>query len=143
MNLFGSRLFTPLRDDLENTLIARFKRDYGVYDSRLLKPNLRAIKVSYGIHRIYIESTYKSGHKSGHSYGIQEEVEKLIAEKNVNAILFDAINSLTKEGIISKSKINDETPFGYVIDYLKDEYNLPKAQGFKIAEKIIKHYKLC
>ena len=142
MNLFGSKLFTPLRDDLEKTIIARFKQDYGVYDPRLLKPTLRAIKVSYGVHRIYIESTYKSGHKSGHSYGIQEEVEKLIAEKNVNAILFDTINSLTKEDIITKSKLNNEEPFGYIIDYLKDNYNLPKINGCDIAIKIIKHYKL-
>ena len=142
MNLFGSIFFTPLRDDLEKILIARFKQDYGVYDPRLLKPNLRAIKVSYGVHRIYIESTYKSGHKSGHSYGIQEEVEKLIAEKNVNAILFDTICSLTKEDIITKSKLNNEEPFGYIIDYLKDNYNLPKTNGCDIAKKIIKHYKL-
>lgn len=142
MNLFGSPLFTPLRDDLEKTLIARFKQDYGVYDKRLLKPTLRAIKVSYGVHRIYIESTYKSGHKSGHSYGIQEEVEKLIAEKNVNAILFDTICLLTKEDIITKTKLNNEEPFGYIIDYLKDNYNVPKTNGCDIAKKIIKHYKL-
>lgn len=142
MNLFGSPLFTPLRDDLEKTLIARFKQDYGVYDPRLLKPNLRAIKVSYGIHRIYIESTYKSGHKSGHSYGIEEEVTKLLEDNNLNAILFDVVNKLTKEDIITKSKFNKEEPFGYVIDYLKDNYNVPKTNGCDIAKKVIKYFKI-
>ena len=125
--LLSQPMFTPLREDIEKRLIARFKACYGVYDKRLNKPNVRAIKVSYvGDNRIYIETTFKEGMHCGQSYLVENEILDLLVNKDPNAILFNAIISLNKENILRGAKRNNENPFGYVMDHLKDVYNVPK-----------------
>lgn len=63
--LLSNPMFISLRKDVEKHLISRFKKYYGVYDKRLNKPNVRAIKVSYvDDDRIYIETTYKIRRKN-------------------------------------------------------------------------------
>ena len=136
-------MFAPLREKIEKRLIARFKASYGVYDKRLTKPNVRAIKVSYvGDDRTYIETTYKRGMHCGHSYLVENEILSLLEKKCSNAILFNAITCLSKEDILRKATRNNEKPFGYVIDYLKDVYSLPKMIGGDIAEKILEHFEI-
>ena len=134
-------MFTSLREDVEKRLIARFKACYGVYDKRLNKPNVRAIKVSYvGDNRIYVETTYKRGKHCGQSYIVENEILDLLAKKKSNAILFNTITRLSKEDILRGAKSNDEKPFGYIIDYLKDVYHLPKMIGYDIADKILEYF---
>lgn len=134
-------MFAPLREKIEKSLITRFKAFYGVYDKRLTKPNVRAIKVSYvGDDRIYIETTYKRGTHCGQSYLVENEILSLLERKCSNAILFNAITCLSKEDILRRAARNEEKPFGYVIDYLKDVYSLPKMIGWDIAEKILEHF---
>ena len=136
-------MFAPLREKIEKRLIARFKASYGVYDKRLNKPNVRAIKVSYvGNYRIYIETTYKRGMHCSHSYLVENEILSLLEKKCSNAILFNAITCLSKEDILRRARRNEEKPFGYVIDYLKDVYFLPKMIGWDIAEKILEHFEI-
>ena len=141
--LLSKPMFAPLREKIEKRLIARFKASYGVYDKRLNKPNVRAIKVSYvGNYRIYIETTYKRGMHCSHSYLVENEILSLLEKKCSNAILFNAITCLSKEDILRRARRNEEKPFGYVIDYLKDVYFLPKMIGWDIAEKILEHFEI-
>jgi hypothetical protein len=141
--LLSKPMFAPLREKIEKGLISRFKASYGVYDKRLNKPNVRAIKVSYvGNYRIYIETTYKRGMHCSHSYLVENEILNLLAKKCSNAILFNAITCLSKENILKNAKRYEEKPFGYVIGYLKDVYKLPKMIGGDVAEKILKYFEI-
>lgn len=135
--------FAILREEIEKRLISRFKKYYGVYDKRLNKSNVRDIKVSYvGDYRIYIETTFKEGMRCGQSYLVENEILDLLVNKNLNAILFNAIISLNKENILRGAKRNNEKPFGYVITHLKDVYNVPKMVGYDIAEKILEYFEI-
>ena len=53
---------------------------------------------------------------------------------------FDAINQLNKRYIIDQARQNNEKPFGFVIDYLKDVYSLPKSKGWDIAKQILDYF---
>ena len=35
---------------------------------------------------------------------------------------------------------NGETPFGYIIDYIKDEYNLSKIEGWDTAKAVCEYF---
>lgn len=54
----------------------------------------------------------------------------------------ECILALDKDTIIKCAERNDETPFGYLLSYLKDMYFLPKYYGWGVAEKIIKHFNI-
>lgn len=49
---------------------------------------------------------------------------------------------LNKEHIIAEAKKNGERPFGYVIDFIKDEFNISKTQAWYTAEKVIIYFGL-
>lgn len=49
---------------------------------------------------------------------------------------------LTAEKILTNSERNGELPFGYVIDYIKDVYNLPKTEGWDTAKAICRYFKV-
>ena len=141
--LLSQPLFTPLRKEIETRLITRFKDYYSAYDNRLKSKNVRAIKLSYvGDNRIYIETTYKRGQHCSQSYLVENEILDLLAKKKSKAILFDAIYNLSKDGILRCANNNNEKPFGYVIDYLKDVYFLPKLIGYDIADKILEYFEI-
>ena len=53
---------------------------------------------------------------------------------------FDAISRLNKRYIIDKARQNNEKPFGFVLDYLKDVYSLPKSKGWDVAKQILDYY---
>ena len=59
-----------------------------------------------------------------------------------NNIFVECINDLSKETIIRCAKKNNEKPFGFVIDYIKDNYSLPKPNGWDIAEKVLEHFEI-
>ena len=95
-----------------------------------------------GDNRIYVETTYKSGQHCGHSYLVEDVIDKLVVERNLNAIFFNAIRNMDKEDILRSAKRNNEKPFGYVIDYLKDVYFLPKLIGSDIADNILEYFEI-
>ena len=57
-------------------------------------------------------------------------------------ILFDAVKKLDRQTILDNAYRNDEKPFGFVIDLLKDEYNLPKTEGWNIALAILAFFEI-
>lgn len=52
----------------------------------------------------------------------------------------ECIAKLNKNNILIQSKKNGENPFGYVIDYIKDVYRLPKTNSWETAKKICEHF---
>ena len=59
---------TELRKRIERKALAKFKTDYGKWDKRLTRKGFRSYKITWNDCRLYIETTYKTGCKSGHSY---------------------------------------------------------------------------
>lgn len=59
---------TELRKHIERKALAKFKTDYGKWDKRLTRKGFRSYKITWNGCRLYIETTYKTGCKSGHSY---------------------------------------------------------------------------
>ena len=55
-------------------------------------------------------------------------------------IVKEVTSRFTKAQIQEKARRNDEYPFGFVIDYIKDMYSLPKTEGWDTAMAICKHY---
>ena len=92
--------------------------------------------------REYVETTYKSGQHCGHSYLVEDVINEMLVKKKTNAILFNAIRNMDKDDILRCAKRNNEKPFGYVIDYLKDVYFLPKLIGCDIAYKILEYFEI-
>lgn len=58
---------------------------------------------------------------------------------NANELISDFITSKTAQSISASARKNDERPFGYVIDWFKDN-GIPKTSGWSIAVAICKHY---
>ena len=52
------------------------------------------------------------------------------------------IKRLNRTYILQQAKHNEEKPFGFVIDFLKDEYSLPKSQGWNIAMRVLEHFNI-
>ena len=55
-------------------------------------------------------------------------------------IVKEVTSRFTKAQILENARRNEEYPFGFVIDYIKDMYSLPKTQGWDTAMAICKHY---
>ena len=55
-------------------------------------------------------------------------------------IFNEVTGALTKEKIAECALRNQEYPFGFVIDYLKDVYLLPKSEGWDTAMAICKFF---
>lgn len=61
----------------------------------------------------------------------------------VDEIIYDELCcTLRRERIIDNSQKNGETPFGYVIDYIKDMYNVSKMEGWDTAKKVCEYFGL-
>lgn len=54
----------------------------------------------------------------------------------------DALHHLNRYIILDRAKKNNEKPLGYVLDYLKENYSLPKTEGLPVAEKILNFFKI-
>jgi hypothetical protein len=59
---------------------------------------------------------------------------------NTEQIYTECITALDRETIIGCAERGNETPFGYLLTYLKDMYFIPKYYGWGIAERILKHF---
>lgn len=136
--------FIAVKKEVEIYAISHFKAFYGTFDKRLNKCIAKDIKIVYNEENniIYLESNFKSGKKSGQAYNIDNIIRNLVKEKNTNAIFYDAICSLTKSAIIRNANKNNENYFGYVIDYLKDNYNICKVKSHYISKRILSYFEL-
>ena len=136
--------FNEVRKAVEKYAISRFKAYYGTFDKRLYNCSTKDIKIVYNEENeiIYLESNFKSGKKSGQAYDIDSIISALVGEKNADAIFYDAICALSKPIIIRMATKNNETYFGYVMDYLKDNYNISKIRGYNISVRILNYFDL-
>ena len=52
------------------------------------------------------------------------------------------IKKLCRIYILDKAKENKEKPFGFVIDYIKDMYGIPKIKGWNTAEQVLRYFNI-
>ena len=57
-------------------------------------------------------------------------------------IFNDILKYWSRSDILEIAKRDNERPMGTLLTYIKDVYNLPKPQGWEIAERVIKHYNI-
>ena len=57
-----------------------------------------------------------------------------------NEVFNEIIKNLNGDDIINGAIRDDEKPIGYLLTYIKDEYNIPKKEGWNIAEAILKYF---
>lgn len=66
--------------------------------------------------------------------------------RDVPGIRKDILNSFkrkfTAEQIRTCARNNDEKPFGYVIDYIKDMYGLSKIEAWDTAQAVCRFFKV-
>jgi hypothetical protein len=54
----------------------------------------------------------------------------------------ESITELDSHIIKSNAIKDNETPLGFVLTYLKDNYSLTKIESYPIATKIVSHFNL-
>lgn len=57
-----------------------------------------------------------------------------------NEIFNEIIGQLSKDTIINGAMKDNEMPMGFLLTYIKDMYNIPKPQGWKIAEAVLRYF---
>ena len=57
-----------------------------------------------------------------------------------NEIFNEIISQLSKDTIINGAMKDNEMPMGFLLTYIKDMYNIPKPQGWKIAEAVLRYF---
>lgn len=57
-------------------------------------------------------------------------------------IFNDILRYWSRSDILERAKRDNERPMGTLLTYIKDVYNLPKPQGWEIAERVINHYNI-
>ena len=58
-----------------------------------------------------------------------------------NTTLFQAlINKLNRYTILESARKNEERPFGFVIDYIKDVYGISKTEGWDTAMQVLAYF---
>ena len=60
----------------------------------------------------------------------------------IQEIFEELTQKLSAESILKNARRNQENPFGYVIDYIKDMYNLSKTEGWDTAKEICRYFKV-
>lgn len=60
---------------------------------------------------------------------------------DINSVVEEFKKRHTKRSILEQALKNEEKPFGYVIDWLKDN-GIPKTQGWDYAEEILEHFQI-
>ena len=144
IELIYNKMHSVLKHTIEERCINHFKASYAVYDKRLRCCKDKTLKLSYIENKhLYIESCYKRGVKCGQSYLLEKIIIDLIGERDYNAIFYDACNNLSEDSIIQNSMRSNSNYFEYVLSYIKDVYNIPKINGFKMTNAILAYFGLC
>lgn len=136
----------PDDDFLFNKLIAILSLDYfkktDGYEKRIEEYAIEQFERNCHRMELFYENLkeVKEGEESWRER-MKEAVISTYKLMLLRATPFDVmISNFTKEGILSKAKKNQEKPFGFVLDYLKDTWSIPKIDGWDIAEQVIKHF---
>ena len=58
----------------------------------------------------------------------------------IKKVYRDLVRSLNPQSVLKAASRNGETPFGYVIDHIKDMYGYTKAEAWLTAEAVCKHF---
>ena len=62
--------------------------------------------------------------------------------EDTEKIYTKCVTALNRETIIRCAERDEETPFGFLLSYLKDMYFLPKVCGYGVAERILEHFNI-
>lgn len=62
--------------------------------------------------------------------------------EDTETIYTECITAFNRESIIKCAERDEETPFGFLLSYLKDIYFLPKVYRYGVAERILKHFNI-
>lgn len=57
-----------------------------------------------------------------------------------NELFYKVKSLLTINDITNRSKRNQETPYGFLVDYIKDNYPVTLHQCDRVAEQLLKHF---
>ena len=60
----------------------------------------------------------------------------------IDKIYSECIKELSPINILYCARKNEERPFGYVIDYIKDMYNISKTEAWDTAKAICEYFNL-
>lgn len=96
--------------------------------------------------RIRLESLYENLKKANEGQYLwcdwmKDTIVNIYKLMLLKATPFDVmVQRFDKSKIIAAAKGNQEKPFGFVLDYLKSVWNIPKTEGWDIAEQVIKHF---
>lgn len=60
----------------------------------------------------------------------------------IEPVFRELLSSLDAESVRRNARRNGETPFGYVIDYIKDMYGYSKTEAWQTAEAVCRHLNL-
>ena len=62
--------------------------------------------------------------------------------EDTEKIYTECVTALNRETVIRCAERDEETPFGFLLSYLKDMYFLPKVCGYGVAERILEHFNI-
>lgn len=52
----------------------------------------------------------------------------------------ECLHKLCGLHIVTNARRDEETPFGYVLGYIKDMFNLPKTEGWDTAKAVCEYF---
>lgn len=57
-------------------------------------------------------------------------------------VFCELTSTLTRERIIGKAAHDEEKPMGYLLTYIRDMYNMPKTEGWNVAEALLNFFNI-
>jgi hypothetical protein len=61
----------------------------------------------------------------------------------VNGVIYrEMVATMSEESIRAAAAREGDKPFGYVLEYIRDNYGLSKIEGWDTAEAICKHFNI-
>jgi len=61
----------------------------------------------------------------------------------VNSVIYrEMVTAMSEESIRAAAVREGDKPFGYVLEYIRDNYGLSKIEGWDTAEAICKHFNI-
>lgn len=131
--------FIQLRADIESFIISHFKNAYKEHGMN----SNRKVKVSYIKNkRVFVETDDDINPKCSHSYSLDWILIRLIYKKNISAIVYDYIESTTKELTLTLAHNSGQCPQCYITDTIKDVYHLPTDVAVNLAMVICNIWEL-
>jgi hypothetical protein len=57
-------------------------------------------------------------------------------------VFCELTSDLTREKIIEKAARDGEKPMGFLLTYIRDRYNMPKSEGWNVAESLLHFFNI-